>query len=239
MAEELLGVGFDIHGGGIDLVFPHHENEAAQTRAARGAELAADLDAQRHDPVAARRRWPSRSATSRCCTRCSSAAGRDAVVMYFVAGHYRQPLALLRRRARAGAAPASSGSARPARRLVRRPSPADLATRKERFFDALADDFNTPDGARGAVRVDPRGQHGASDVGDARPARDARRARARDAARRRETATRRTEVVALAEQREQARAGKDFATADHLRDELAALGWEVRDGAGGPTLVRP
>ncbi|HTD57655.1 MAG TPA: cysteine--tRNA ligase, partial [Solirubrobacteraceae bacterium] len=40
MAESLLGVGFDIHGGGSDLVFPHHENEAAQTRAARGAELA-------------------------------------------------------------------------------------------------------------------------------------------------------------------------------------------------------
>ena len=40
MAEQLLGVGFDIHGGGSDLVFPHHENEAAQTRCARGAELA-------------------------------------------------------------------------------------------------------------------------------------------------------------------------------------------------------
>jgi len=37
MAEELLGVGFDIHGGGLDLLFPHHENEAAQTRCARGA----------------------------------------------------------------------------------------------------------------------------------------------------------------------------------------------------------
>jgi cysteinyl-tRNA synthetase len=39
MAEDLLGVGFEIHGGGSDLIFPHHENEAAQTRAARGAEL--------------------------------------------------------------------------------------------------------------------------------------------------------------------------------------------------------
>ena len=39
MAEELLGVGFEIHGGGNDLIFPHHENEAAQTRTARGAEL--------------------------------------------------------------------------------------------------------------------------------------------------------------------------------------------------------
>ena len=40
MAEELLGAGFDIHGGGIDLVFPHHENEVAQTRRARGEPLA-------------------------------------------------------------------------------------------------------------------------------------------------------------------------------------------------------
>ena len=51
MAEHNLRVGFDIHGGGSDLLFPHHENEAAQTRAARGEELDADLDAQRHDPV--------------------------------------------------------------------------------------------------------------------------------------------------------------------------------------------
>ena len=40
MAEQLLGVGFEIHGGGNDLAFPHHENEAAQTRMGRGAELA-------------------------------------------------------------------------------------------------------------------------------------------------------------------------------------------------------
>ena len=40
MAEELLGVGFDIHGGGNDLLFPHHENEAAQTRPRAGAPLA-------------------------------------------------------------------------------------------------------------------------------------------------------------------------------------------------------
>ena len=51
MAEELLGVGFDIHGGGSDLLFPHHENEAAQTRAARGRGARAAVDAQRHDPA--------------------------------------------------------------------------------------------------------------------------------------------------------------------------------------------
>src|SRR5688500_1812860 len=42
MAEEILGVDFEIHGGGSDLVFPHHENEIAQTEAARGRPLARD-----------------------------------------------------------------------------------------------------------------------------------------------------------------------------------------------------
>ena len=45
------------------------------------------------------------------------------------------------------------------------------------------------------------------------------------------------EIVELAERRAAARAGRDFATADRLRDELRALGWEARDGAGGPELV--
>ena len=48
MAEKLLGPSFEIHGGGLDLVFPHHENEVAQSRAL-GHEFA-NLDAQRHAP---------------------------------------------------------------------------------------------------------------------------------------------------------------------------------------------
>ncbi len=50
MAESLLGLDFEIHGGGYDLVFPHHENEAAQTRMGRGAPAQPDLDAQRIHP---------------------------------------------------------------------------------------------------------------------------------------------------------------------------------------------
>ena len=46
------------------------------------------------------------------------------------------------------------------------------------------------------------------------------------------------EAVALAEQRGEARAAKDWAEADRLRDELRDLGWEVRDGPQGPELVR-
>ncbi len=47
------------------------------------------------------------------------------------------------------------------------------------------------------------------------------------------------EASALLEAREAARAAKDWAEADRLRDELAERGWEVRDGGAGPTLVRP
>ncbi len=92
MAESLLGVGFDIHGGGSDLLFPHHENEAAQTRAARGGELA--------------RMWVHNGMIQSTGEKMAKSVGniaplhevleewgRDAVVMYLIAGHYRQPLA--------------------------------------------------------------------------------------------------------------------------------------------------
>ena len=85
MAEELLGVGFDIHGGGNDLIFPHHENEAAQTRLARGAELAAiwmhngmlqlggeKMAKSRREHRARCPRRSTRPAATRCS--CSSAA---------------------------------------------------------------------------------------------------------------------------------------------------------------------
>ena len=75
MAEKLLGPDFAIHGGGSDLVFPHHENEIAQTEAARGVPLARHLDAQRHGPDRARRRCRSRSGTSSSSPRRSTATG--------------------------------------------------------------------------------------------------------------------------------------------------------------------
>ena len=92
MAEQLLDVGFDVHGGGSDLVFPHHENEAAQTRAARGEELA--------------KLWMHNGMIQFTGEKMAKSVGNiallhevierygaQAVVMYIVSGHYRQPLA--------------------------------------------------------------------------------------------------------------------------------------------------
>ena len=96
------------------------------------------------------------------------------------------------------------------------------------------------EGARGALRVDPRGQQ-ARGRRRRRPARDARRC---SGSRRCSSgaggdADARTTRRARCSRRARRRAPrKDWAEADRLRDELAALGWQVRDAAGGPTLVR-
>ena len=159
MAEELLGVGFDIHGGGSDLVFPHHENEAAQTRAARGAELAQAVDAQRDDPVHRREDGQVGRQHRPRCTRCSTSTAARRSSCTSISGHYRQPLAFSptelpdARRAsveRIREARGASAPARPARRTWRRSRGRVLRRAGRRLQHAR--------GARGAVRVGARGQ---------------------------------------------------------------------------------
>jgi cysteinyl-tRNA synthetase len=234
MAEQLLGVDLEIHGGGADLIFPHHENEAAQTRAARGAPLARiwmhNGMVQLGDDKMAKSVGNIRSLAGAL-----DEAGRDALILYFVGGHYRQPLAYspeaLEESSRRADRIREAG-----RRLVSGPSPADMAPLRERFFAALADDFNTPqalaavfDWVREANRrdealgdadlremLDVLALANLLDADRSGPDEDARR---------------------LAGERETARRERDFARADELRDELAARGWEVRDGPTGPELV--
>ena len=93
MAEQHLGVGFDIHGGGLDLLFPHHENEAAQTRCARGAELAGIW---MHNGMLAAADGEKMSKSVGNIMRLHEALdrhGRDTLVLYLASGHYRQPIA--------------------------------------------------------------------------------------------------------------------------------------------------
>jgi cysteinyl-tRNA synthetase len=239
MAESLLGVGFDIHGGGSDLVFPHHENEAAQTRAARGAELA--------------RIWMHNGMIQFTGEKMAKSVGniallhevverygRDAVVMYLVSGHYRQPLAFsedILEQARSNVSRIKEAARRlgPGSTTPRDPSErASLRSFRDAFFQSLANDFNTPSAlahlfewvrAAGhlAVKGDEELREMLSVLGLENLLEPDEQAP--------------EEIHELARAREQARATRDFAAADRLRDEIAALGWEVRDGAGGFELL--
>jgi cysteinyl-tRNA synthetase len=109
----------------------------------------------------------------------------------------------------------------------------------ERFFDALADDFNTAE-ARSVLfdwvseanrRIDA-GQA----VGPGRLPEMLYALGLENLLEVEEEAP--PEAQELLREREEARAARDFATADAKRDELAALGWEVRDTPEGPRLVR-
>ena len=235
MAEDALGVGFDIHGGGSDLLFPHHENEAAQTRAARGRELA--------------RIWMHNGMIQSTGEKMAKSVGniaplhevigqygRDAVVMYLASGHYRQPLAF----SQAALEQAKANVSRireVGRRLSRGDSPTDLDRLRDTFFDALARDFNTPQAfavlnewireAASPMYGDAPGDSHLREMLDVLGLESLLAAPAQAPA----------DVEELASRRELARAERDFAAADRLRDEIAALGWEVRDGPAGCELL--
>src|SRR5215211_5209481 len=141
MAETTLGAPFEIHGGGNDLIFPHHENEAAQTLAARGHELA---EIWMHNGMLEMGGKMSKSIGNiRALAEVLDEAGRDALIWFFCEGHYRQPLAFSPERLE-DAARRVDRIRDAGRRLVRGPSPAELAPHRDAFFDALADDYNTP-----------------------------------------------------------------------------------------------
>jgi cysteinyl-tRNA synthetase len=235
MAEELLGVGFEIHGGGNDLVFPHHENEAAQTRRARDAELA---QLWMHNGMLQMQDAKMAKSVGNVASlhEVLDRWGSEALLMFFSGAHYRQPVAF-DERAMEQAAASADRVREAARRLVDGPSPPDMAVHRERFLDALADDFNTAAAlphlfawVREANKRDqPVGRDDLVDMlgilGLESLAKDTGGPQAS------------AEDLELLERREDARARRDYAEADRLRDELRARGWEVRDGPEGPELI--
>ena len=238
MAEQILGVDFEIHGGGSDLVFPHHENEIAQTEAARGRPLArvwmhngmVEMDSEK---------MAKSVGNIRQLHRAVEEFGRDALVMYFIGGHYRKPLAY----SEEALADAARAVAR-VREFARRLDPAagepdGLAPYEQRFFDALADDFNTPAAraalfdwiAEGNRRLDAGERLGVGQLAEMLWVIGLENLLAGDGI------GPPPEAARLLADRQEARAERDFERADRIRDELAALGWEVRDTAEGPRLV--
>jgi cysteinyl-tRNA synthetase len=234
MSEKELGPDFAIHGGGIDLVFPHHENEIAQTEAARGLPLARVW--MHNGMVQIEEEKMSKSVGN--IFQLSEALeryGGQTVVAYLASGHYRQPLAF-------SGEQLEQAAARVERiRNYLRDAPAGdpdplLTEKRQAFLDALADDFNTPQAFAVLFEIINEGNRrelpGARSVLE-----ELLFLLGLDSLLREEEAPP-EEAQRLLSERQAAREAKDFERADALRDELASMGWEVRDEAGGARLVR-
>jgi cysteinyl-tRNA synthetase len=155
--------------------------------------------------------------------------------MYFSGGHYRQPLAFSRERLEE--AERTVARVREAgRRLIGGPSPEALAPHREAFFAALREDFNTPEALAAMFNWIREANRSTEPVGDA----DLREMLSVLGLESLLAAGERPpeEALELAARREEARQEREWAEADRLRDELRAMGWEVRDGPDGPELVR-
>ena len=219
MAEKHLGPTFEIHGGGLDLRFPHHENELAQSRGA-GREFARLW--MHNGMLELNEEKMSKSVGNIVSLReVLDEYGREAILLFFLGGHYRSPIEYsddAMRQARAQAE-----DFRTAFRVVER---AEDAPSWEDFAAALDDDFSTPLAlsilhawrSAGERELLVRGLSifglGIEETGEAPE-----------------------EVRRLAEEREAARADRDFARADELRAEIEGRGWEVQDVPGGFRLV--
>jgi cysteinyl-tRNA synthetase len=241
MAGKYLGPAFDIHGGGVDLRFPHHENEQAQSRAA-GRPFASY--------------WMHNAWITTAGEKMSKSLGNSLTIpnvlkdyrgielrFYLVAAHYRSHVEF----SFEALDEAAVGFRRIENFLERvgldrlRDQPGQLP---QAFVDAMNDDLGTPAAVavlfetvrEGNRSDDPRAQAAAVvamlDVLGLNPAdpvwgdtgsQDARLTAAVDVL-----------VAGLLEQRNRARAEKDFAAADAIRDQLKAAGIEVEDTPNGP-----
>ncbi len=244
MAEEILGLEFDIHGGGSDLMFPHHENEIAQTEAGRGAPLAR---LWMHNGMIRFGEEKMAKSVGNVMTLADAldSYGRDALIVYMLGGHYRQPLAFSAERMEEArqATRRLADFARLVRRsgdLVAGEPDHDAAALEQEFFAALRDDFNTPEALAALFKLVSEGNR-RIDSGRALPGTwsvlggmfevlglegmlEEREGIDEDALR-------------LVQEREDARLARDYSRADAARDELLKRGWEVRDTSEGPVLV--
>jgi cysteinyl-tRNA synthetase len=240
MAEDAFGgVDFEIHGGGSDLIFPHHENEIAQTEAARGEPLA---KIWMHNGMLQfdREKMSKSVGNISLLSVALDEYGRDALVMFFVRSHYRKPVDY---------SPEALEQARSSltrlRELARRlapdgPPPPRAEDLERRFYAALDDDFNTPDAVAAMFELvsEANAVLGDGEAVGAGPLREMLWTLGLDNLLEPGDEAPPPEAQRLLAEREDARRAKEFATADARRDELLALGWEVRDTPEGPQLVR-
>ncbi len=253
MAMQYLGESFDVHGGGEDLIFPHHECEIAQSEACTGRTFA--------------RYWMHNGFVNMGREKMSKSLGNtliikdivtrhhpDAIRLFLLGTHYRNPVEWAEERVHESARAlerftrlfhdvqaAEAGSGAPA-------LPEALAGFRTQFEAAMDDDFNTPQAIgvlfdmtkmlyeyRDRAATDARARADfAAGTGELR-----RLAGALGLFQRADAVSGPPpEVDRLVAERGQARAQRDWKRADEIRKELGALGWAVEDTAAGARVTR-
>jgi len=261
MAEKYLGPDFAVHGGGADLVFPHHENEIAQTEAARGVPLAR-LWMHNGMVQVAEEKMAKSVGNIFQLSEALDRFGPATLVAYLISGHYRQPLEFSTEALRE-----AESRVERIRNFLRKPEPARdpaapgqvmergderrrdrlvpveseeaagyVAERRDEFFAALADDFNTPRALAALFELVAEGNR--RSLPGARAALEEMLPIVGLDSLLAPEAEADAESRELLAERERARAARDFERADRIRDELAQRGWEVRDAPEGARLVR-
>ncbi len=223
MIEAHLGQTIDIHGGGLDLVFPHHENECAQSRCA-------------HDGAPLARYWMHNGFLSMDSEKMSKSLGNvvtvgelldrgidgEVIRLALLSAHYRQPLNWTDQLIESEKARLSRW-----RRLLEDPALVPTAPAPD-FMAALGDDLNTPEALAvlaSVVKSDPAAAKASLQLlgfqleAAAAPALD-------------------DGIAARIEARLAARKAKNFAESDRIRDALLAEGIILEDGPGGTTWRR-
>jgi cysteinyl-tRNA synthetase len=219
MAEKILGESFEIHGGGIDLLFPHHENELAQSRAL-GHDFA---QCWAHNGLVQFTGDKMAKSEGNIVTirEAIDTWGREALLLFFLGAHWRKPVDF---------SDETMAQAQARAETFRNAYTQQKAKRKLQFWDdfadALEDDFDTPRALAVMHEWASNGQHdlltealeifGLKSLSEPEPPPE--------------------EIAALAEARQAAREADNFEEADRLRAELAAAGWEMRDRIGGYVL---
>ncbi|MEM7047866.1 MAG: cysteine--tRNA ligase [Pseudomonadota bacterium] len=248
MAEAYLGETFDIHGGGQDLIFPHHENELAQSRGAYGVEKMANIWMHNGFLLSEGQKMSKSLGNFYTVRELRDVFSGAALRWVLLSAHYRQPLDF----SKARVAEAQRTIDRIARLIgetgkADKPPPARASVMPApSLLDALMDDFNTPKAmATLAAQMAQIKQAAAEQKADLIASLRAglellginpfERPPARLGT---EKSLPSETVDQMINARNQARASADYAAADAIREELEQAGIALHDAPDGTTWSR-